>query len=352
MKIIMKTQKQSRNLGGAARYPLRLAKHMVQLPNTATNLNNEVRALREDLQSAVTSLKEEDAHLRNKAVATEEFQDDIKHRMDQLDRRLNDVLHQLTIMSEEQRAASSGSGKKGKTASADSDKPATTSSELVADEHLLDEFYVEFERWFRGTDEEIAERQKVYMPYFTESKIDSKEYPAVDIGCGRGEFIQLLKDNGVRGIGLDINKAMVERTKEKGLEAAEGDALTYLRGQKTNSLMAITGFHIVEHIPFLDLVRIFDECYRVLQPGGFVIFETPNPENVIVGSCNFYADPSHLHPLPPAFLDFALKTRGFNKTEVKRLHPIKAKIKSDDPLVKEMAERIYGPQDYAVIAYK
>jgi O-antigen chain-terminating methyltransferase len=267
--------------------------------------------------------------------------------MDQLDRRLNDMMHQLTIMSEEQRAKAAP--QKGKPADAPS---ATTSSELVADEHLLDEFYVEFEHWFRGTDEEIAARQKVYMPYFTKSTIDSKKYPVVDIGCGRGEFIQLLKDNGVRGIGLDINKAMVERTKEKGLEAAEGDALSYLRAQKTNSLMAITGFHIVEHIPFLDLVRIFDECYRVLQPGGFVIFETPNPENVIVGSCNFYADPSHLHPLPPAFLDFALKTRGFNKTEVKRLHPIKDKIKSTDPLVKEMAERMYGPQDYAVIASK
>jgi O-antigen chain-terminating methyltransferase len=344
----MKSQKQSGNLGGAARYPLRVAKHIANLPNTATNLTNDVHALREDLKHALTSLKEEDSHLRNKAEFTEQFQDDIKHRMDQLDRRLSDMMHQLTIMSEEQRAASKGKG--GKTAEAD--KPATTSSELVADEHLLDEFYVEFERWFRGTDEEIAERQKVYMPYFTESKIDSKKYPAIDIGCGRGEFIQLLKDNGVRGIGLDINKAMVERTREKGLEAAEGDALTYLRAQKTSSLMAITGFHIVEHIPFLDLVRIFDECYRVLQPGGFIIFETPNPENVIVGSCNFYADPSHLHPLPPAFLDFALKTRGFNKTEVKRLHPIKAKIKATDPLVKEMAERIYGPQDYAVIAYK
>ena len=147
-------------------------------------------------------------------------------------------------------------------------------------------------------------------------------------------------------------EAMIDHVKEKGLEGVQGDALSYLREQPANSALAITGFHIVEHIPFLDLVRIFNECYRVLAPGGFVIFETPNPENVIVGSCNFYSDPSHLHPLPPAFLELVMKTRGFQKTEIKRLHPLKAKIDHKDPLVKEMADRFFGPQDYAVIAHK
>lgn len=331
-----------------ARHPLRIAKHLYNLPTSNTNLEREAHELHqatEAIRQELGQLHEEDAHLRNKATAGEAFQEDITHRLNQLDRRLSDVVHQLTIMNEERRSASVSKN----TAKPSADAPAT---DLVADEHLLDGFYVEFEHWFRGTNEEITARQKVYMPYFTESAIDSQKYPVVDIGCGRGEFVQLLQDHGVRGIGLDLNKAMVDETKQKDLEGVEGDALSYLRQQKANSLMAITGFHIVEHIPFLDLVRIFDECYRTLQPGGFIIFETPNPENIIVGSCNFYADPSHLHPLPPAFLDFALKTRGFNKTEVKRLHPLKDKIKSTDPLVKEMAERLYGPQDYAVIAYK
>jgi SAM-dependent methyltransferase len=328
-----------------ARYPLRIAKQVISLPH----LDREVRELRaatESMNNVITSLIEEAAHLRNKAEAKERMGEDIKHRLEQLDRRLSDMTHQFAVMNEERTKADDK-----KTEAKEASSPSAK-TDLVADEHLLDNFYVEFEHWFRGTDEEIKERQKVYLPYFTKSKIDSKQYPAVDIGCGRGEFIQLLKDNSVRGIGLDINKVMVDRTKEKGLEAAEGDALTYLRAQKTNSLMAVTGFHIVEHIPFLDLVRIFDECYRTLQPGGFIIFETPNPENLIVGTCNFYSDPSHLHPLPPALLDFTLKTRGFNKTEIKRLHPLKPSIKTDDPLVKEMAERMYGPQDYAIIAYK
>lgn len=321
-------------------YPWRMLKQLYNLPRTAYDVQ-QVRASNQELRRTIGGLQEEAAHLRNKATEKEAFQEDTRHRLGQLDRRLNDVLHQLTIMSEQQK------GVRPETASSTS-----AGSDLVADDHLLDNFYTEFERWFRGTDEEIKERQKVYLPYFTESKIDSKKYPAVDIGCGRGEFVQLLKEKGVRAVGLDLNKAMVDLTKEKGLEAVEDDALSYLRSQKSNSLMAITGFHIVEHIPFLDLVRIFDECYRTLQPGGFVVFETPNPENLIVGACNFYSDPSHLHPLPPAFLDFTLKTRGFNKTEVKRLHPIKPGLEHNDALVKEMAERIYGPQDYAVIAYK
>ena len=222
----------------------------------------------------------------------------------------------------------------------------------MADDHSLDNFYVHFERWFRGTEKEVAKNQSVYLPLFTESKIDSKKFPVVDVGCGNGEFVGLLHEKGIRAIGLDLNKTMIDHVKEKGLEGERGDALSFLRKQKSGSMMAVTGFHIVEHIPFLDLMKIFTEAYRVLAPGGFVIFETPNPENVIVGSCNFYNDPSHLHPLPPAFLELVMKTRGFSKVEIKRLHPLKKDIKSNDPLVQEMAERFFGPQDYAVVAHK
>jgi hypothetical protein len=97
-------------------------------------------------------------------------------------------------------------------------------------------------------------------------------------------------------------------------------------------------------------MRIFSNALRTLVKDGFVIFETPNPENVIVGTHNFYMDPSHLHPLPPIMLAFALETCGFKNVEIKRLHP-------DDEhdvtgLPKEIAERFYGPRDYAVIGYK
>lgn len=325
------------------RYPLRIARQVYNLPRFTSNLHQETQNLHQTLDwtaKTVETLKAEVNYLRQENSAEE-----LAHRLNRLDERLNDVVHQLAIMNE-QHADKNTSSKEKHTSSPSSDK------ELLADEHLLDNFYVEFERWFRGTPAEIKKRQEVYVPYFTKSKVDSQKHPVVDIGCGRGEFVQSLADKNIRAIGLDLNKAMVDHVKALKLEAVQDDALSYLRKQKSGSLMAVTGFHIVEHIPFIDLVHIFDECYRTLVPGGFIIFETPNPENLIVGACNFYADPSHLHPLPPAMLEFTLKTRGFNKTEIKRLHPIKADIKSDDPMVQELAERVFGPQDYAVIAYK
>jgi len=327
--------------------PINAAKRLSRLPHK--DLYTKVDEIEQSSLKqghSIYELKQEDAYLKKLDQQNEAKIEELGHRITQMDQRITDVLHQMTILNEKLAKRPKSNDKDVEQSS------SSTGDQLVADEHLLDNFYVQFERWFRGTEEEIAKRQSVYMPYFKKSKLDSQDLPAIDIGCGNGEFVEMLSQNGIRAIGLDLNKAMVENVKKKGLEAVQGDALSYLRKQKSNSCMAITGFHIVEHIPFLDLVKIFNECYRVLAPGGFVIFETPNPENTIVGSCNFYNDPSHLHPLPPAFLELVMKTRGFTKNEIKRLHPIKPKIDHNDPLVKEMAERFFGPQDYAVICYK
>lgn len=337
--------KKNQKLSNVIKKPLRVVRKLSGI--SSQELNDKITHLEQnflDLNHHVHVLKKDFSELKesyfegNKAVET------VDQRIKILDDRLTDVFHQMTIMNE--------NNVKPAASTKESVEKPSNRSELVADEHLLDNFYVHFERWFRGTEEEIAKRQSVYLPYFKESKIDSKKFPVIDIGCGNGEFVELLNKNGIRAIGLDLNKAMVDNVKKKGLEAFQGDALSYLRKQKSSSCMAITGFHIVEHIPFLDLVKIFNECYRVLTPGGFVIFETPNPENTIVGSCNFYNDPSHLHPLPPMFLELVMKTRGFPKNEVKRLHPLKSKIEHSDPLVKEMAQRFFGPQDYAIISHK
>lgn len=335
------------NLSRAFHKPINAVKKISRLPHK--DLYGKVNEIEQSSLKQghyIFELKEEAARLKKLDLQNESNLEEVNHRINQIDQRITDVLHQVTILNEKLAKRPKSGGEVEQTSS------STAGNQLVADEHLLDNFYVQFERWFRGTEDEIAKRQSVYLPYFKKSKLDSSKFPAIDIGCGNGEFVEILSKNGIRAIGLDLNKAMVDNVKQKGLEAVQGDALSYLRKQKSNSCMAITGFHIVEHIPFLDLVKIFNECYRVLAPGGFVIFETPNPENTIVGSCNFYNDPSHLHPLPPAFLELVMKTRGFSKNEIKRLHPIKPNIEHDDPLVKEMAERFFGPQDYAVISHK
>lgn len=233
-----------------------------------------------------------------------------------------------------------------------SSKPAGhQKDELFADDHLMDKFYTDFEDRFRGEEAMIMERQEEYLPYFLKSELNFKNTPVLDIGSGRGEFIQLLKNNKVDAIGLDINLDMVERAKKKGLNSIQGDVLELLQSKKSQTYGAITGFHIVEHIPFNILLRVFSNAYRTLTKDGFVIFETPNPENLIVGSTTFYLDPSHLHPVPPALLAFTLEVCGFRDVQILRLHP------NDEHgdltgVSEEIANLMYGPRDYAVIGYK
>jgi O-antigen chain-terminating methyltransferase len=218
---------------------------------------------------------------------------------------------------------------------------------LKEEDHLLDAMYVSFEDQFRGTREDIKERQRVYLPYIQNAKAGSNSSPILDLGCGRGEWLELLKENGLIAKGIDINRVMVMQCKELGLDVIESDAIQFLRTQKPNTWGAITGFHIVEHLPLKILIALFDESFRVLIPGGMVIFETPNPENLIVGACNFYADPTHTNPLPPFTLEFLMEARGFLNPQILRLRPMPFLLENET-----LQNLLFGATDYAVIAYK
>ena len=225
---------------------------------------------------------------------------------------------------------------------------------LKEEDHLLDAMYVAFEDRFRGTREEIKERLRVYLPHVMQSKIGERRSPILDLGCGRGEWLELLKENGYIAKGVDFNRVMVRQCQEFGLDVTESDMIEYLRNQQPNSFGALTGFHILEHLPFKTVISLFDEALRVLKSGGMVIFETPNPENLIVAACNFYFDPTHRNPLPPRLLDFLIESRGFGKTEIIRLHPhsfFKEEIQVSQE-IKEIISLFNKEQDYAVISYK
>lgn len=263
-----------------------------------------------------------------------------------LSNQLADIKHQLTLLAAQ--PTKKPVGKK---------QAATPSSQLFVDNHALDKFYLDFEDRFRGTEEDIKERLQVYVPYLKKLKSDTSTYPVLDIGCGRGEMLEVLKQSGINGLGLDLNESMVNRAKKLGYNAIQQDALSFLMEQKGGSFAAVTGFHIVEHIPFDVLLKLLEECYRVLRPGGFIIFETPNPESIHVGSFSFYFDPSHLNPIPPDILAFAAENRGFGKVDILRLHPRREDYKTiggteANEDTKEVFERFFGPQDYAIVAYK
>ena len=133
----------------------------------------------------------------------------------------------------------------------------------------------------------------------------------------------------------------------------EAELISYLHQLPDASLGALTGFHIIEHLTIEMLVEFLNQTVRVVKPGGVVIFETPNPQNVLVGSCNFYFDPTHRNPLPSQVTKFLLESRGFVRVEVLNLNP------SDDTPVDENSELarrfnkyFYGPMDYAVVGYR
>lgn len=219
----------------------------------------------------------------------------------------------------------------------------------------LDDFYAAFADRFRGTREEIRQRTSIYLPIVQKAGAGGPEAPVLDIGCGRGEWLEVMRDAGLASRGVDENAVMVRTCSELGLDVHQGDAIAYLRALPPGSLGAITGLHIIEHLPLHRLMEVFDEALRALRPGGVAIFETPNPENLLVGACNFWLDPTHRHPMPPEATRFMAMSRGFQRVEILRLHPY-----PEETMVKEGARELrerfnallFGAQDYSILAYK
>jgi SAM-dependent methyltransferase len=219
----------------------------------------------------------------------------------------------------------------------------------------LDSLYVFLEDNLRGSREEIRERLKIYLPFLEKTGIGFKDFPILDIGCGRGEWLHVLKEKNLNALGVDINKIMVGLCRDTGLNVAEEEALSYLKSVKDASIGAVTGFHIIEHYGFDDLISLFKELYRILIPGGLVILETPNPDNILVGSCTFYLDPTHNKPLPSLLVKLLLEIRGFGNVSILNLHPNEglSKILDNGSInLKIFNDYFSGPQDYGIIGYK
>ncbi|MCP2727769.1 methyltransferase domain-containing protein, partial [Limnofasciculus baicalensis] len=221
------------------------------------------------------------------------------------------------------------------------------------EEHLLDAFYVAFEEEFRGSRQVIIDRLKVYLPLIEEAKIGTQLSPIIDVGCGRGEWLELLRESGYTVKGIDNNRVMVEQCQARGLEVSEFDVIDYLKSLPDASLGMVTGFHIIEHLPFLVLIKLLSETHRVLKPGGLAIFETPNPQNILVGANNFYTDPTHRNPLPSNLTKFMVENMGFASVKIMNLNPYEESFQlSGSEVAERFNEYFYGPQDYAVVGYK
>lgn len=268
---------------------------------------------------------------------------EIEKQIDQLNERLQKF--RMDIAQQETRLSRLLDGSDGSSA------PAVQSGDAQQErDHLLDSLYFSLEDVLRGTPEQIKEAVKSYLPILQRSGIQSD---ILDVGCGRGEWLEVLREGGFQARGIDTNRILVQRCRNLSLDVVESEALTYLRSLPDVNLNAITAFHFAEHLPLETLVRFLDEAGRTLKPGGLIILETPNPENLLVGSCNFYLDPTHNNPIPIPTMKLLLEARGFRCEEVLKLHAISSpRIEVTDQLTSHFNHYLYGPMNYAIAARK
>ncbi len=218
----------------------------------------------------------------------------------------------------------------------------------------LDAFYLAFENAARGDESEIRDQLSVYLPHLKAAGTVTTGAPLLDVGSGRGEWLALLRDEGLSAKGVDVSAVLADHCARQNLDVTVADGIAHLRSLPDASLGAVSAFHVIEHLPFESLYDLVEQCFRVLVPGGVVIFETPNPENLMVGSHTFYHDPTHRNPITPTLIEFLLQHLGLENTELLRLHPYPADalVVGMDPLTDRINGAFCGPQDFAVLGYK
>lgn len=223
--------------------------------------------------------------------------------------------------------------------------------------------YLELERRYRGTEEEIRERISTYLPSLRQS-------PVLDIGCGRGEALALLRDHGIPARGIDSSARMVALCRERGLEAEEGDAFAALAALPEKSLGGVVSFHVIEHLPTASLDRLVRLAYRALKPGGVLILETPNPLSMLVAARSFWLDPTHVRPVHPESLKLMYELAGFDPIERLDLRPYPdserlpeidlAQLPEEQRVLADRVNRLrdrldellFGYQDYGMVGTK
>jgi len=222
---------------------------------------------------------------------------------------------------------------------------------------LEDWRYAGFENRFRGYEEEVKTQQSDYLQYFKKGK------RIVDLGCGRGEFLELLSEKGLEAEGIDINEEMVEICRNKGLRCHKGDLLEKLADYQDNSLGGIFCSQVAEHLPPPYLSRMVELAYFKLSSSSYLVLETVNPTSVFSLVQIYFLDMSHQKPIHPQALKFLLESSGFEGVEIKYSAPLEKEKLQELPGADEMAiilnqnidklnQLLYAPANYTVIGLK
>ncbi len=291
---------------------------------------------------------------------TAEYQRSSDH-LDDLSRRLGELRQQQFMINRKlQRHAAAGED----SAVTPGSFPAVDDS--GEDQHQDDHAYYLFENIFRGSEEVILERQSVYLPYYKGAQ------NVLDIGCGRGEFLELLKREEVPAYGIDLNEDMIQVCREKGFDVRQAEALAHLRSLPPESLGGVFMAQFIEHLPASAIVDAARLAFDKLRPGAHLAMETQNPLSMVVSARNFYTDMSHIRPVHPEAARFMLQMVGFQQVELKFLAPFspaeQLKPILDEAIAPPVTDRhlfervqgnfeklndlMFGYQDFAVIGRK
>ena len=232
--------------------------------------------------------------------------------------------------------------------------PSQTKEERKDSYYSID--YFDFENRFRGSRQDIMERQKIYLPYFENCK------NVVDAGCGRGEFLELLLNHQIPAVGVDLYEPYVEYVKMQGLPCVCEDVNAYLK--KTKQIDGIFLGQVVEHLSVSQIIELLENAYNTLESGKYLIMETPNPMTLAIYSHAFYMDPSHEKPVHPYTLKYLTEKAGFSSVEIlfteasrmpfeiPSLNIEGCDLEEFNKAIKALNNDLYGSQDYAIIAKK
>lgn len=206
--------------------------------------------------------------------------------------------------------------------------------------------WLRFADRFRGPEEQIRARQTLYLERFAGAA------DVLDIGCGRGEFLERAKKAGIGAHGIDLSEENVAVCRAKGLEAEAADLFEYLTRLPDASLGGIYCSQVIEHLPPARLPELVQLAARKVRRGALAAFETPNPECLAIFATHFYLDPTHTRPVPSPLMAFYLEEAGFGRIEVVRLSPASETIHGVGDLPEPLRETLFGSLDYAIFALK
>lgn len=230
---------------------------------------------------------------------------------------------------------------------------------------IEDEDYRSFQASFRGDPEEITQRFREHVARF-----EGVNGPVADLGCGRGEFLDLLAEAGHRAIGVELNAANVEECKQRGHEAVVADLFDWLTAQAAESLGGLFLAQVIEHLPPPRWQELVDLAATRLEPGGKLVVETINPESLYAMARSYVADPTHIRPVHPGLLEFLARRAGLHPVEIELQAPVPADERpatltveppGDEPSLQRLTESIQelidrvdrlccAPQEYTLSA--